>query len=71
MIPSHSFKRICALSSLFIDESKIDSAVSRHLGIGLSDGSQDVQLTIRPYHEIQDGVKEVVELGGKVWVRYK
>lgn len=54
--------------SLFIDVSKIDKAVSRHLSLGSSDDIIDTKVTVCPYEGIWDAVHEAAKNGSRIWI---
>ena len=57
----------CACS-LFIDVSKIDKAVSKHLGLDSSNDISETKVTVCPYEGIQDAVTEAANNGARIWV---
>lgn len=66
MIAFTSCWHVC---SLFIDVSKIDKAVSRHLSLDNSDDISETKVTVCPYEGIWDTVHEAAKNGSRIWVR--
>ncbi|XP_031555402.1 xaa-Pro aminopeptidase 1-like [Actinia tenebrosa] len=55
--------------SLFIDETKLDAAVRKHLGLnGVFENDESLHITIREYTTIQNAVKEIAESDNKIWI---
>ena len=53
---------------LFIDASKIDKAVSKHLGLDSSDDFSYTKVTVCPYEGIWAAVNETAKSGSRIWV---
>lgn len=56
------------VNRLFIDESKIDMAVWKHLGLDNSEDSSNTNVTMCPYDGIWDAVNEAANNGSRIWV---
>lgn len=54
--------------SLFVDLSRIDDAVASHLDLNNKANRTSIQVTVRPYEEILDALKEIAKSGARVWV---
>ena len=54
--------------SLFIDDAKLDKAVSNHLGLDSADDISETTVTVCPYEGICDAVKEAASNGSRIWV---
>ena len=54
---------------MFIDESKIDKAISKHLGLDNSEDASNTNLTVSPYGGIWDAVNEAANNGNRIWVK--
>ena len=60
---------ICFLAcSLFIDITKLDKAVSKHLGLDSANDNSETKVTVCPYEGISDAVKEAASKGARIWV---
>ena len=57
--------------SLFIDVSKIDKAVSKHLGLDSANDNSETKVTVCPYEGICDAVNEAAANGARIWVIYQ
>ncbi|XP_068708734.1 xaa-Pro aminopeptidase 1-like [Montipora foliosa] len=53
---------------LFIDASKIDKAVFKHLGLDSSDGFSNTKVTVCPYEGIWAAVNETAKSGSRIWL---
>ena len=67
---SHTIPDTFIFCSLFIDESKIDKAISKHLGLDSADDASETKVTVCPYDAIWDAVKETAINGAWIWVWY-
>ena len=56
--------------SLFIDVSKIDKAVSKHLELDSANDNSETKVTVCPYDGIWDAVNETAGNGARIWVLY-
>ena len=54
--------------SLFIDDSKLNKAVSKHLGLDSENDNNQTKVTVCPYEGISDAVKEAANSGARIWV---
>ena len=54
--------------SLFIDVTKLDKAVSNHLGLDSANDNSETKVTVCPYEGIWDAVKEAANNGARIWV---
>ena len=54
--------------SLFIDDSKLNKAVSKHLGLDSENDNNQTKVTVCPYEGISDAVKEAASGGARIWV---
>ena len=54
--------------SLFIDDSKLNKAVSKHLGLDSENDNNQTKVTVCPYGGISDAVKEAANTGARIWV---
>ncbi|RMX57679.1 hypothetical protein pdam_00005020 [Pocillopora damicornis] len=54
--------------SLFIDDSKLNKAVSKHLGLDSENDNNQTKVTVCPYEGISDAVKEAANSGARIWI---
>ncbi|KAK2558538.1 Xaa-Pro aminopeptidase 1 [Acropora cervicornis] len=54
---------------LFINESKIDKAISKHLGLDNSEDASNKNVTVSSYEGIWDAVNEAANNGSRIWTR--
>ncbi|XP_074615236.1 xaa-Pro aminopeptidase 1-like isoform X2 [Acropora palmata] len=53
---------------LFINESKIDKAISKHLGLDNSEDASNKNVTVSSYEGIWDAVNEAANNGSRIWL---
>lgn len=53
---------------LFIDMSKIDKAVSNHLGLESTNDNSESKVSVCPYDGIWDAVSEAAKNGARIWI---